>query len=212
MTREALTEQVSELAGAVLADWRWVRDDLNVSVLGMILYGFALATGRAMGLAATDVDAAVLRCLTERVGAAAKWSGGLVAEANASAQNKAHHPGHHELIGVGRTYHGVADRPALVDNVYANFASVRRRAGLPEPVVTVFLNPLVMLLAARERQKGSPLTEAEVLEVRDGAVCTQMPLSQAERFYAALDAQMPIPRLDPERIWEEWQAVRDRVM
>jgi hypothetical protein len=39
-----------------------------------------------------------------------------------------------------------------------------------------------------------------------------MPLSQAERFYAALDAQMPIPRLDPERIWEQWQAMRDRVV
>jgi hypothetical protein len=72
--------------------------------------------------------------------------------------------------------------------------------------------PLARLLAARERQKGTPLTEAEVLEVRDGAACTQMPLSQAERLYAALDAQMPIPRLHPERIWEEWQAVREQVV
>jgi hypothetical protein len=213
MTREALTERIGTLADAVLADPRWVRDDVNVSVLGMLLYGFADATGRReMRLAAEDIDAAVLRCLTERVGAAAKWSGGLVAEANASARDKTHHPGHHELIGVGQTYHGVADQRALVDNVFANVASVRRRAGLPEPMVTVFLNPLAMLLAARERQKGSPLTEAEVLEVRDGAVCTQMPLSQAERFYAALDAQMPIPRLDPERIWEQWQAMRNRVV
>jgi hypothetical protein len=207
-----MTARLSPLADAVLTDWRWVRDDLNVSILGMLLYGLATATAREMGLAGADVDAAVLQCLTERVGAAAKWSGGLVTEANASARDKAHHPGHHELIGVGQTYHGVADQRALVDNVFANFASVRRRAGLPEPMVTVFLNPLAMLLAARERQKGSPLTEAEVLEVRDGAVCTQMPLSQAERFYAALDAQMPIPRLDPERIWEQWQAMRDRLV
>jgi hypothetical protein len=208
MTRDNLTAQISELADAVLADWRWVRDDLNVSILGMLLYGFATANAREMGLAVADVDAAVLQCLTKRVGAAAKWSGGFVAEANASARDKTHHAGHHELIGVGQTYQRVADQRALVDNVFANFASVRRRAGLPEQVVTVFLNPLAMLLAARERQKGSPLTEAEVLEVRDGAVCTQMPLSQAEAFYTALDAQMPIPRLNPERIWEEWQAVR----
>lgn len=66
-------------------------------------------------------------------------------------------------------------------------------------------------LAALEREKGSPLTEAEVLEVRDGAACAQMPLSQAERFYTALDAQMPIPRLAPERLWEQWQAVRDQI-
>jgi hypothetical protein len=50
-----------------------------------------------------------------------------------------------------------------------------------------------------------------VLEVRDNAVCSQLPLSQAEKFYASLDAQMPIPRLNPERIWEEWQAARIRL-
>ena len=214
MSQEALFGRISGLADAVVADSRWVRDDLNVSILGMVLYGFAMASGRHMRLVAADVYAAVLRCMTERIGAATKWSEGLVAEASVSARDKAHHPGNRELIGVGQTYHGVADLTALVDNVFANFASVRQRAGLPpaaEPMITVFLNPLSMLLAARERQKGSPLTEAEVLEVRDGAACTQMPRSQAERFYAALDVQMPIARLDPERIWEEWQAVRDRV-
>lgn len=211
MTRETLTERIAELADAVLADWRWVRDDLNVSILGMILYGFASATGREMQLSVVDVDAAMLQCMTESIGAAAKWSGGLIVEANASAQNKSHHPGHHELIGVGQTYHGIGDQRALVDNIFANFATVRQRAGLPETTVVVFLNPLMMLLTARERQKGAPLTEAEVLEVRDGAACTRMPLSQAERFYTSLDARMPIPRLNPERLWEQWQAVRDRI-
>jgi hypothetical protein len=81
-----------------------------------------------------------------------------------------------------------------------------------EPMVIVFLNPLAMLLAGRERQKGAPLTEAEVLAVRDDAACTQMTVSQAVKFYTALDAQMPIPRLDPDRIWEEWQAVRAQVV
>jgi hypothetical protein len=207
-----MTARLNALADAVLADWRWVRDDMNVSVLGMLLYGLAMATARELRLGVADVDAAVLQCMTERIGAAAKWSGGLVAEANASAHDKAHHPGHHEIIGVGQTYHGVADQQALVDNVFANFVSVRRRAGLPEPTVAVFLNPLAMLLAARERQKGAPLTEAEVLQVRDTAMCTRMPLSQAERFYAALDVQVPIPRLNPERIWDEWQAIRDRIV
>jgi len=32
-----------------------------------------------------------------------------------------------------------------------------------------------------------------------------MPFSLDARLYAALDARMPIPRLNPERIWEEWQ-------
>lgn len=80
-----------------------------------------------------------------------------------------------------------------------------------EPMVTVFLNPLVMLLAGAERQKGSPLTEAEVLHVRDTAVCIQMTQSQANKFYESLDSQMPIPRLNPESIWDEWQVVRNKI-
>ncbi|MCA9229373.1 MAG: hypothetical protein KDA57_01870 [Planctomycetales bacterium] len=80
-----------------------------------------------------------------------------------------------------------------------------------EPQVPVFLNPLVMLLAGAEKQKGSPLTREEVHAVRDGAQCMMMPVSQAEKFYASLDAQMPIPRLDPEKIWEEWQTVREEL-
>jgi hypothetical protein len=208
---EVLERRITDLTNAVIADWRWVRDDLSVSVLGMILYGYTLETGQALGATTPDVDAAMLRCMTLNVGAASKWSGGLVAEASAAARDQFHHPGHHELIGVGRTYHTTTDQRALVDNVYANIASVRKRAGLPEPKVPVFLNPLVMLLAARERQKGQPLTEAEVIEVRDGAVCSLMTLSQAERFYTELDARAPVLRLDPERLWEQWQAVRDRL-
>jgi|SRR6516164_7669755 hypothetical protein len=128
MTRDALTERVGELADAVLTDPRWYQDDLSVSVLGMVLYGFALATGRiVMLLDMDDIAVAVLRCMTERIGAAAKWSGGLVEEAKASAFDKAHHAGHHQLIGVGHSYFGVKDQAALVDNVFANIESVRQR-------------------------------------------------------------------------------------
>src|SRR5262245_18065137 len=108
MARDALDARISGLADSVLTDWRWVRDDLSVSILGMLLYGFARATARDMRLAVADVDAAVQQCMTDRVGAAAKWSGGFVAEARASADDKCHHPGHHELIGVGQSYHGIA--------------------------------------------------------------------------------------------------------
>jgi hypothetical protein len=80
-----------------------------------------------------------------------------------------------------------------------------------EPKVVVFLNPLVMLLAGRERQKGSPLTEQEVLEVRDSAQCITMTASQAERFYASLDGQVPFPRLNPDNLWADWQAIREHL-
>lgn len=129
MTCDALTERLGALADRVLADPQWERDDLTVSVLGMLLYGFALATGRiVMFLDIEDIDASVLRCMTERVGAAAKWSGGLVAAAHAAAFDEAYHPGHHELIGVGHSYFGVDDQAEIVENVFANFASVRQRA------------------------------------------------------------------------------------
>ena len=129
MTQDALAERVSKLAHAVLTDPRWEQDDLSVSVLGMLLYGFALMTGRSvMFLDMEDIDAAVLRCLTEEVGAAVKWSGGLIAEASVSAFDKSHHPGHYELIGVGHSYFGVKDQATIVDNVFANIQNVRQRA------------------------------------------------------------------------------------
>src|SRR6185369_1907311 len=104
MTAELLYESVAKLADRVLADQRWETedDDLGVSVLGMLLYGFALAAGRiAMLLDVEDIDAAVLRTLTMHIGAAAKWSAGLVEEANRSAFDKAYHPRQFDLIGVG---------------------------------------------------------------------------------------------------------------
>jgi hypothetical protein len=77
--------------------------------------------------------------------------------------------------------------------------------------VKVFLNPLIMVLAGRERYKGSPLTRDEVLAIRDTAQFVMMTPRQAQRFYADLDARVPVPRLDPDHVWEEWQEVRLQV-
>ena len=74
--------------------------------------------------------------------------------------------------------------------------------------VKVFLNPLHMLLAGAEKQKGRPLTREEVLEIRDKAVFIMMSPEQAEKFYKSLDAKMPIGRMNPDHIWEEWQEIR----
>lgn len=90
------------------------------------------------------------------------------------------------------------------------FLWLKRLFVADEPKVMVFLNPLVHLLAAAERNKGAPLTQEEVLAVRDGAQCTAMPVSQSQKFYAAMDAQFPVPRINPERCWEDWQEIRAR--
>jgi acyl carrier protein len=74
--------------------------------------------------------------------------------------------------------------------------------------VKVFLNPLVVLLAGAEKQKGQPLTRDEVLAIRDAASFVMMSPEQADRFYAAMDKQVPVYRINPEKIWEEWQEIR----
>jgi hypothetical protein len=97
--------------------------------------------------------------------------------------------------------------------VFGWFGRKKKEATDPDAkTVRVYLNPLHSMLGAAEKQKGSLLTEAEVLHVRDTTVAIDMTPKQAEKFYASLDAQMPIGRLDPDRLWEEWQDVRDHVM
>lgn len=77
--------------------------------------------------------------------------------------------------------------------------------------VKVFLNPLIMLLAGAEKQKGRPLTREEVLAVRDSAAHIMMPPEQAKKFYESLDSQVPVHRIDPDRVWEEWREIRDKL-
>lgn len=78
-------------------------------------------------------------------------------------------------------------------------------------LVPVPLNPLIWLLGAREKQKGAPLTEAEVHAIRDEAKCVVMPPENANAFFSVLDAQAPVPRIDPERVWVEWQRIRPEI-
>jgi hypothetical protein len=95
----------------------------------MLLYGLALATGRmVLAMDVVDIDAAVLACLTDRMGVAGDYARDIVADANASAFDSEHHRGQNELIGVGHSYFGVDERVALIDNVFANIDSVRKRA------------------------------------------------------------------------------------
>jgi hypothetical protein len=128
MTQDALTDQLNQLAEAVKSDPRWVQDDISITVFGMLLYGYALAIGRfVMLLEIKDIDTAVYRTLTGNLNVASKWCYGLVADANASAFNKIHHPGNHELIGVGHSYFGVHNQPAIIDNVFGNITKIRNR-------------------------------------------------------------------------------------
>ena len=131
MNQEALAKCVGDLAGKVIADQRWLtqRDDLGVSILGMLSYGFAPANGRTvMFLDTEDIDAAMQRVLVERVGVVEKWTKGLLADARRSSFDKAYHAGHFELVGVGHSYLGEQDDKAIVDHVFTNIQNFRRRS------------------------------------------------------------------------------------
>ena len=64
--------------------------------------------------------------------------------------------------------------------------------------------PLVAVLLNREREKGTPLTESEVIAIRDGAICIMTPrdvvakIAEARGYYD----------IDPERAWEHWNEIR----
>ncbi|MBI1676320.1 hypothetical protein [Shewanella sp. DW31] len=73
-----------------------------------------------------------------------------------------------------------------------------------EELVPVLVPALVAVLLNKEHEKGAPLTEKEVLEIRDNAVCIMMPvsvISKMEESRGYLD-------LDPEYAWEQWQQAR----
>jgi len=84
-------------------------------------------------------------------------------------------------------------------------------AAKDENLQIVFLNPLIMLLAGAEKQKGSPLTKREVFAVRDSASCLVMPAEKARAFGAALGMFNDLHQINPRRCWTEWQQLRDQV-
>ena len=77
-----------------------------------------------------------------------------------------------------------------------------------EALVAVFVPALVTLLHQAESEKGEPLTEDEVIDIRDKAVCITMKYSQAQ----AVEAKRGYPDIDPDNVWAEWQAVRSELM
>jgi hypothetical protein len=74
-----------------------------------------------------------------------------------------------------------------------------------DPIIPVFVPSLRSTLRDRERSKGSPLTEAEVLEIRGRAPTMRIRLSEA----AKLAKSRGYDDLDPDHVWEEWTRVRD---
>ena len=65
-----------------------------------------------------------------------------------------------------------------------------------------------MLLHNLEQKKGSPLTEQEVLDIRNKGACIMMRVDHA----IALDEKRGYNGIDPERVWEQWQQARTQIV
>ena len=76
-----------------------------------------------------------------------------------------------------------------------------------EQLVPVFIPALVAILLNKERAKGSPLTEDEVLAIRDSSVCMMMPVAKV----GAMSESRGYDDLNPGNVWAEWQAIRDEL-
>ncbi len=72
-------------------------------------------------------------------------------------------------------------------------------------IVVVPIPPLVTLFMALEKQKGEPLTEAEVTNARDKAACITMTVSHRDQ----LAESRGFADINPEMAWPEWQAIRE---
>ena len=78
---------------------------------------------------------------------------------------------------------------------------------MTEQLCVVFIPALSVALQSAETNKGSPLTESEVLKVRDQATCVAVP------FDVALDMENErgFRDLVAEDCWNEWQRLRRSV-
>jgi hypothetical protein len=63
---------------------------------------------------------------------------------------------------------------------------------------------LVATLLNRENAKGSPLTEAEVIDITNNCPSVAVPIDVAQK----IDEQRGYKDIDPERCWEQWQEAR----
>jgi hypothetical protein len=73
-----------------------------------------------------------------------------------------------------------------------------------ERLVPVFIPSLVSVLLHYEQEKGSPLSEEEVISIRDASAAVMVP----ESSVIALIERRGYQDIDPEHCWELWQEAR----
>lgn len=83
------------------------------------------------------------------------------------------------------------------------YGDLTRRV-LPDGLVLVFMPSLAVLLGHAEELTGTPLTEEQILRVRDAALAVVTPVDVA----AAVEQSRGYTDMDAARPWESWQVIR----
>jgi hypothetical protein len=65
----------------------------------------------------------------------------------------------------------------------------------------------VSILLRRENDKGSPLTEEEVLAIRDQSIAVMLPSTAA----VEVCDKRGYDDINPEKCWSEWQQIRKQL-
>lgn len=71
-------------------------------------------------------------------------------------------------------------------------------------LIPVFMPTLANMLAHAEKLKGSPLTETEVIRIRDNAPCIMMKASDADKLIETRGFR----DVNPENCWADWHRLR----
>jgi hypothetical protein len=95
-----------------------------------------------------------------------------------------------------------SERP-LEEGEHGPYADLAGRA-LPDGLVLLFIPSLAALLARAEELKGSPLTEEQVIRIRDASQVIVSPPQPT----AAVEQRREYADVDPANPWESWQAIR----
>jgi hypothetical protein len=73
-----------------------------------------------------------------------------------------------------------------------------------EDLLPVFMPSLAALLLHHERKKGAPLTEAEVIAIRNEATVVMVPRGHV----SAVEEKRGYKDIDPELCWLQWRLLR----
>lgn len=97
---------------------------------------------------------------------------------------------------------GNTERP-LREGEHGCYGDLAGRA-LPDGLVLVFMPSLAALLEKAEQLKGAPLTEEQVIRIRDAALV----VATRSQAASAVEEQRGYADVDPANPWVTWQVIR----